>query len=918
MTQARHRGVTQPQPDVEELVPDGQNGRLALRILGPLAVHDPSGREIRSVVAQPKRLALLCYLALTARDQYRQRDTVVALFWPEFDQARARGALRQALSWLRHELGNSVLTTRGEEEIGVATSGVWCDAVAFDEAIAARDHERALELYRGHLLEGVSVTGAAAEFEHWLDAEQARRHQQATRAAIALAEREGAAGRMAAAVDWAGRAAFLAPNDEDVHRRRLRLIAASGDRAGALAVHAAFAERLDAEFGTPPSAETARVVAEVQASRDVAAEGATPMPLRSIRDSIPEGIDEAVAKALAREPEDRYASAGEFAAALDAGAQASPSNAGVPPRTRSWRWPALVAVVAVVATTVGALSRRSPAAPAPPTRQQFTYSGDAYAPALSPDGRMIAFVQGEPCPDHGRSCSQVLLVRDLAAGPPVVLARGTQIREPKWHPDGGSVLFQANRVLDASDTMPRGAYRVSRLGGSPRRIGPGGAAAFSRTGDTVVVATRTGVMNDTVKVSFLRSSDVAVFDSVSVTFTNGGLNDLDWSPDGKWLALLVYRGQGDRRVVLVSRRRGIVTDSMRVSGLDHVRWVPAGDAVLVLLQGSSSDDRIFRIGVDRRTGRFTSDTITKLSIPAGGSTFDLSRDGTILAYVDEARTMTEYIAITRNGERATARSLLEFTGSRSSAVLSPDGRTVVLSRSDAQGRNLYRIPFEGGAERAITSARDHFATPVWLRDGRLVFKRGLPSDRLLVGGLTSGQSRPFGPEGYTTGNPFYLQSLDDSSYVLDQRDLHRVLVLDSRGTIRDTVMVPDTLDQLFAVTPDARQLWFFDRDFATGRFYSLDRETKQVKVAFNTPPNARVLGWADNVYAFATWPRLAASRPSLWHVNPGGRHTRVAELPADCDFGGLSMSRDGRRFVCSRTDAKRDIWLLRGVDLWRR
>lgn len=260
-------------------MPFGQNGHVALRILGPLEVHDSFGREIRSVLAQPKRLALLSYLALTGRDQYRRRDTVVALFWPEFDQARARGALRQALSWLRHELGSAVLATRGEEEIGVVASSLWCDAVAFDDAIAARDLERALGLYRGHLLEGVFVAGADAEFERWLDAERARRHQRATRAAIALAEREGAAGRIAAAVDWAGRATFLSPNDEDVHRRRLRLLAASGDRAGALAAHAAFVERLVANYGTRPAAETARVAAEVQASHGVApAEVAAPAP----------------------------------------------------------------------------------------------------------------------------------------------------------------------------------------------------------------------------------------------------------------------------------------------------------------------------------------------------------------------------------------------------------------------------------------------------------------------------------------------------------------------------------------------------------------------------------------------------------------------------------------------------------------
>lgn len=896
-------------------MPFGQNGRVALRILGPLEVQDASGREIRSVLSQPKRLALLSYLALTGRDQYRQRDTVVALFWPEFDQPRARGALRQALSWLRHELGSGVLTTRGEEEIGVAASGLWCDAVAFDEATAAGDHERALGLYRGHLLEGVFVTGADPELERWLDAEQTRRHQQATRAAISLAEREGAAGRMAAGVDWANRAAFLSPDNEDVHRRRLRLLAASGDRAGALAAHAAFAERLFADYGTQPSAETARVVAEVQASRGVAPpEGAAPMPRRRGHDAIPDGLDDAAAKALARDPADRSGSAGDFAVAQVAGAQGSPSKAGVPPRARSWRWPALVTVVAVAATTAAVLSPRSSSQPAPPTRQQFTFSGNASAPALAPDGRTIAFVE-ESCPPAGVTCSDELVVQDLAGGQTVPLARGSEIRHPKWHPAGGSVLFQATSVVGAADTTPGGAYLVQGLGGNLQRIGPGSAAAFNLSGDTVVLAR--AVTRDTIGLRFLRSRDLEVLDSASVPFLNGGLYDLDWSPDGKWLALLVYRGQGDRRVVLVSRRHGMVTDSRTVPGRQLVRWVPKGDAVLLLLQGGSADDIVFRLGVDRRTGHFTGDTVTRLTIPAGGATLDVSRDGTMLAFVSAARTTTEIMAMERGGGRVTVRSLLSVTGWSSVPQLSPDGRTIVLSRSDAQGRNLYRIPFDGGEARPITSTRDHYATPVWLRDGRLVFKRGLPSTQLFAVNLNGGQPRPFGPAEYITGNPWYLQWLDDSLYVLDQRDQHRLLVVDSSGSIRDTMTVPDTLDHLVAVTPDARQVWFRGREFVQGRFYSWDRVTKLVKVAFVVPRNYGLLGWADDAYVVATWPRRGASSPTIWRVNGGGASTQMAVLPTECDLGGLSMSRDGRRFVCRRTDAKTDIWLLHGVDLGR-
>src|SRR6476620_5610410 len=98
---------------------------IQLRLLGGLDLLDPNGRgELRSVLVQPKRLALLVYLGLAGDQRFRRRDTVVGLFWPELDAEHARGALRQALRFLRGELGPDALMTRGEEEVGVNRQAV--------------------------------------------------------------------------------------------------------------------------------------------------------------------------------------------------------------------------------------------------------------------------------------------------------------------------------------------------------------------------------------------------------------------------------------------------------------------------------------------------------------------------------------------------------------------------------------------------------------------------------------------------------------------------------------------------------------------------------------------------------------------------------------------------------------------------
>jgi hypothetical protein len=136
------------------------------------------------------------------------------------------------------------------------------------------------------------------------------------------------------------------------------------------------------------------------------------------------------------------------------------------------------------------------------------------------------------------------------------------------------------------------------------------------------------------------------------------------------------------------------------------------------------------------------------------------------------------------------------------------------------------------------------------------------------------------------------------------------------------LVVPDSLGRLLTATPDGQQIWF-NRQSVTGRrVLSLDRQTKQVKVAFNAPPTSFPVGWANDGYYVVILPKDTASSPALSRVNPNGTLTQIATLPKGCDFVtsdlSRSMSRDGTRFVCVRRYAvKRDIVLQRGFDLGR-
>src|SRR3989441_12247455 len=202
---------------------------IELRMLGRLSLTGDDGLEVRGLLGQPRRLALLAYLAAASPQGFHRRDTVLALFWPELDQEHARAALRQALHVVRDALGGDVVASRGDEEIGLDFAQVSCDVAVFERALRNGPLEEALDRYRGALLEGFFISDAP-EFERWLENERARLQDRASRAAGVLVAQYESQGNVTTAAHWARRAVGLAPNDEALVRRLISLLDNHGDR----------------------------------------------------------------------------------------------------------------------------------------------------------------------------------------------------------------------------------------------------------------------------------------------------------------------------------------------------------------------------------------------------------------------------------------------------------------------------------------------------------------------------------------------------------------------------------------------------------------------------------------------------------------------------------------------------------------
>ncbi|HSW29972.1 MAG TPA: BTAD domain-containing putative transcriptional regulator [Longimicrobiales bacterium] len=236
---------------------------LTLRAFGELDLRDATGAPLTSVLTQPKRSALLAYLLLSRPEGLHRRDALLALFWPELDQEHGRSALNQALTFLRHKLGEEVLVTRGGEEVGVDPSRIHCDVLAFGERVRQGQWCEALELYRGDLLEGLHVK-EAPEVADWVDRERVRLREEAAGAAWRWAHQLIGEGKPVEAERKAQRALQLAPTEESPVREFIVALAGAGERGAALRFHEKFRDMLERELGVEPAPETEAAVRAVR------------------------------------------------------------------------------------------------------------------------------------------------------------------------------------------------------------------------------------------------------------------------------------------------------------------------------------------------------------------------------------------------------------------------------------------------------------------------------------------------------------------------------------------------------------------------------------------------------------------------------------------------------------------------------
>ena len=437
-------------------------------------------------------------------------------------------------------------------------------------------------------------------------------------------------------------------------------------------------------------------------------------PLSRHRPGVSAALEAVVMRCLAKRPADRWQTADELLAQLES--LLTPSGGMTPTSTRpiqGWspddsakkRWigVGVALLVTLVALAWWLWPESRSASRAQLDRAQLTFTGNATAPSLAPDGRRIAFAE-RTCDSTGM-CTADVVVQDIGgAGSARVLTGALNVWQTSWTRDGRYLL------VGASLPDGWGNFSVPTLGGGvQRRLGQG-AARLVGDGDTTLVTW--ALPQDTVA-WFRRvgTADGTVYDSVPWRIEPGSFPGLQVTPNGRWLIIHseLDTRSASKSVVSIADRSGRAQDSIVFphTRVREVHPLPGSRSLVVfsVSEGNAAglDAVVYRIDEKGRIDERPDTVARQLDIFDPG----IGPGGELVALTGSLESSVWSFHWDDPGSRPQL-ALKRLAASRSIAVtgsVSPDGRQVFLVRDVSPGaqrlRRLSVMPIDSGPERNL-------------------------------------------------------------------------------------------------------------------------------------------------------------------------------------------------------------------------
>ena len=474
---------------------------------------------------------------------------------------------------------------------------------------------------------------------------------------------------------------------------------------------------------------------------------AEPPPITELQPDVPPSIERVIRLCLKKDPDERWQSARDIRHVLEVAEPAIPAPVAqlARPSSHNWWTPAAFLFGLLVAAAGFRLVQPKP--PDPPTFRPLTYSGRAYVPSLSPDGKQIAYVwSGEKNNDFD------LYVQLVSGGNPLRL-KANPTGKAAWSADGSRLAF----------TRRNGLYVMPALGGSPKRIasppdgsfassvawapdgaffvvvtgkpglslvpGDGGklrdltnppgaddhSPAISPDNGTVAFVRHTSNYNSQLFVLPVGRDGSAAGEPKQITNGVWDIGEVDWSPDGKEILFAGSPGSNNPTLWRVPRQGGkpvrlIVPGLGRRAGLP-----PRFTRGRLAYVSSENETKIFKLALNGHDA-------PQPLVEAIGDHSDLSvsPDGSRIAFASN-RTGTKelWLADADGGHQS---QLTSFNGpSVGSPRWSPDGKWIAFDGYASGSSDIYLVAADGGNPFQLTSDKSNEVRPGWSHDGKWIY-----------------------------------------------------------------------------------------------------------------------------------------------------------------------------------------------------
>ena len=607
-----------------------------------------------------------------------------------------------------------------------------------------------------------------------------------------------------------------------------------------------------------------------------------------------------------------------IAAILDREPDWSKLPAGTPPEIASLLRRCLAKTVQARLRDIGDAQftgETSPAVQVSPRSVQFqrltASAGLNEHPAMSPDGRMVAFVAPV---DRWRQIFVVL----LAGGAPLQLTRDEADHErPRWLPDSSALIYYTPPSAGGAGTV----WEVGALGGQPRPIvSADGAADISHDGTRLAFFRVDGRVR--LMTAGRDGSDPRVVIDVP-SLEHGTI--VRWSPDNRTLLFHVtVVPTFNEQLQIVDATGGEPRIVVRASSHRGAAWLPDGSGVVyssplgsTIPYPPTSNLRVARLdGSGDRQLTYGDDAHVDPDVDATGK---------IVAC--RIRSDSDIWRIPINGDPASnARAAIRITrqtGQVQTPCVSPDGRCVVYLSDHGGHGNIWICNSDGSNARQLTFERDPDVTiglPIWSPSGRdiafvrspgrmdlwLIAPDGRNARRIVEGGL----SATWSPDGRWL---YYMTPSADW-------DIRRIPTGGGASELvrpgPDSVVISVTETELFRgerVIEDDARYWEMRRGpLEGGEERSLGRvETNRIPVS-----RTFITGTLAPDRRFLALPLMDGPTANIWLVDAEGAGLRPAT-----DFAGeatlisrrVSWTPDSQSVVAAVARCHSDVILLDGL-----